>query len=187
MRTRTKPTKIGGFLTALESADPWAVEYVKERRQLYGKKRMRSIGSGNIKRYISALKEAQAVFEKISGNLPLGFDDRERRIKKQHAVECYRLAIEALETLRTPGRIIDAEIAATVWYLTILYIAKTDKPHYQEVGIIVTEIFSDVIKKPGDPAEWARNTARRYDHKIKNLGDSNSYNQTGKSSLLKSL
>jgi hypothetical protein len=168
-------TKMGGFLSDLKDAPTWAVNYAKERRRLFSPSRSgrakvkRPRLNAKVKRSIATLKEAQIIFRKIEPKLPPRTDGR-----SEATIEDLQLAADTLARLLTPGAAIDAEFNATVGYLVHMYKQKTGRPHYQDVGFIVTEIFKDIrpkLKEREDHVHWVRKTATRYQRCMKLFSD----------------
>jgi hypothetical protein len=171
-------------VTAFEQAPEWAQQYAKTARQNYDllhANRGMEPDNDVIKERILETKKSEKNFREYGR-----FLNREGSTLRQLnqpafglgvTIKLHHELIAVLEGMLAANRAPDFFISHAVYNLVDLFEKGTDRPHHHEVGIVMKEVFKDVLpakekkdgnKKEGDPAEWVKKRVARWRKLIKN-------------------
>jgi len=179
------PRKKGRVLSTPVYGDPadwaprWALDAANDALVLYKLMQGRKLPGSMIKGWTSSLKEAEKIFRRIWPLLRYrkhaAFKGKKfwtwqskRLTAAEHTVELLREAVAYLEEFLKPGRPVNILLGNAVADLVKRYEEETGAPHYHEVGIIITDVFKDVLPQKllsgpkFEHGEWARKVATRH-------------------------
>ncbi len=191
MRTDKTLKKTGRVSPAPVHGDPadwaptWALDAANASLDLYKIMQGRKLPRSKIKLWISRLKEVKEIFRMIWPLLRYrnhaAFKGKkfwrwqsQRLTAAEHTVELLREAVGYLEEFLKPGRPVDILLGFAVADLVERYKEKTGKPHYPEVGIIITDVFTEILPQKllsspkFDHGEWARTVTTRHNRLMDN-------------------
>jgi hypothetical protein len=190
MVTRQKGKKKGvgivpvRHVTESEHAPEWAQQYAITSRQNYDllyANRSAEPDNVALKTRIAETRKSEKNFREYGR-----FLNREGSTLQQLnqpsfglgvTIKLHHELIALLEGMLAANRAPDFFISHAVYNLVDLFEKGTGRPHHHEVGIVMKEVFKDVLpakekkdgnNKEGDPAEWVKKRVARWRKLIKN-------------------
>lgn len=157
----------------------WAVKYARDCLSDVKHYKGVTLHNSRIKGQIRALREAEQVILKVGPVMAKDdhgrygrFPDTLLRVRIGHTCKTLREAGKFLQELLKAGRPVNVMINRAVLGLSKEF-EKRDagRPHYREVGEIITVVFANYLPKTisdHDVEDWAEKTAKRYEKTLKN-------------------